>query len=66
MVPPDKLKPTTPLSQVEHSTTGWLDRYYTAIRSLYRHVVCDILVFCKANGDRNQLWAWLDSDQKAD
>ena len=26
MVPPEKLKPTTPLSQVEHSTTGWLYR----------------------------------------
>ena len=23
-------------------------------------------VFCKANGDRNQLGAWLDSDQYAD
>ena len=38
----------------------------TAIRSLYRHVVCDVPVSCKANGDRNQLWAWLDSDPKAD
>ena len=36
---------------------------YTAIWSLYRHVVCDIPVWFKANGDRNQLWAWLDSDQ---
>ena len=44
MVPPEKLKPTTHLSQVEHSTTGWLYRYYTAIGSLYRHVVCDVLV----------------------
>ena len=44
MVPPEKLKPTTPLSQVEHSTTGWLYRHYTAIGSLYRHVVCDALV----------------------
>ena len=54
-MPPEKLKPTTPLSQVERSTTGWLYRYYTAIRSLYRHVVCDVPVSCKANGDRNQL-----------
>ena len=46
--------------------TGWLYRYYTAIRSLYRHVVCGFLVSCKANGDRNQLWAWLDNDPKAD
>ena len=37
MVPPEILKPTTPLSQLEHSTTGWLKRYYTTIRSLYRH-----------------------------
>ena len=66
MVPPEKLKPTTPLSQVEHSTTSWLYRYYTAIRSLNCHVVCDVPVSCKANGDRNQLWAWLDSDPKAD
>ena len=58
MVPPEKLKPTTPLSQVEHSTTGWLYRYHTAIWSLYRHVVCDVPVSCKANGDRKQLWAW--------
>ena len=41
-------------------------KYYIAIRSLYRHVVCNVSVSCKANGDRNQLWAWLDSDQKAD
>ena len=66
MVPPEKLKPMTPISQGEHSTTGWLYRYYTAIRSLYRHVVCDVPVSCKANRYRNQLWAWLDSDQKAD
>ena len=64
MVPPEKLKPTTPCSQVEHSTTGWLYRYNTAIQPLYHHVVCDIPVSCKANGDRYQLWAWLDSDQK--
>ena len=65
MVPPEKFKQTTPLSQVEHSTTGWLYRYFTAIWSLYRHV-CETPVSCKANGDRNQLWAWLDSDPKAD
>ena len=46
-------QPNDPLSQVEHSTTGGLYRYYTAIRSLYRHVVCDVPVSCKANGDRN-------------
>ena len=28
--------------------------YYTAIRSLYRHVVCNVLGNCK--GDRNKLW----------
>ena len=47
MVPPEKLKPITPLSQVEHSTTGWLYRYYTAIRSLYRHTVCHVPASCK-------------------
>ena len=26
-VPPERLKPTTPLFQIEHSTTGWLYRY---------------------------------------
>ena len=66
MVPPEKLKRTTPLSQGKQSTTGWLYRYYTAIRSLYRHVVCDVPVSCKANRGRNKLWAWLDSDPKAD
>ena len=30
--------------------------------SLYRLVVCNVPVSCKANGDRNQLGAWLDSD----
>ena len=30
-----------------------------AIRSLYRHVVCNVPVSCKAYGDMNQLWAWL-------
>ena len=48
------------------TTTGWLYRYYTANRLLNRHVVCDVPVSCKANGDRNQLWAWLDSDLKDD
>ena len=66
MVPPaEKLKPTTPLSQVEQFATGSLYRYYIAIQSLYRHMVCDVTVSCKSNGDRNQLWAWLDSDPKA-
>ena len=36
--------------------------YYTAIQLLYRNVVCNVPVFCKANVDRNQLWSWLDSD----
>ena len=48
-----------PFYLVKHSTTGWLYRYYTAIWSLYRHVVCDVPVSFKANWDRNQLWAWL-------
>ena len=59
-----RLKPTAPLSQVKHSTTGWLYRYYTAIWSLYCHVVCDDPVSFKAYGDMNQLLAWLDSDPK--
>ena len=33
--------------------------YYPTIRSLYHHVVCNVLVSCKANGDRNPLGAWL-------
>ena len=37
--------------------------YYSTIRSLYSHVVCNVLISCKANEDRNQ-WAWLDSDLK--
>ena len=40
--------------------------YYTAIRPLYHHVVCNVPVSCKANRDRNQLGAWLDCDPKAD
>ena len=39
--------------------------YYTAIRPFYRHKVCNAPVSCKANGVRNKLWAWLDSDPKA-
>ena len=40
------------------------DQYYmyTAIRSLYSHVVCNVSLSCKFNGDRNQLRAWTDSD----
>ena len=34
--------------------------YYSAIRSLYRHIVSTVPVSCKANGDRNQFGAWLD------
>ena len=29
--------------------------YYSTIRSLYRHVVCNVPVSCKVNGFRNQL-----------
>ena len=39
-------------------------RYFTAIWSLYPHVVCNVSVSC--NGDRNQLGEWLHSDPKAD
>ena len=42
-----------------------LSLYITAIRSLYRHVVCNSPVFCKANRVRNQLGAWRYSDQLA-
>ena len=28
--------------------------YHTAIWSLYRQVVCNVPVYCKANRDRNQ------------
>ena len=44
MVPPERLKPTAPLSQVKHSNTGCLYRYYAAIWSLYCYVVCDVPV----------------------
>ena len=37
-------------------------KYYSAIRSLNHHVVCNVSVSCKANKDRNQLGAWIDSD----
>ena len=37
-------------------------RYTTAIRSLYRHVVCNGPVPCKAYRVGNQLGAWLYSD----
>ena len=40
-----------------------LTRFY-CIQSLYRHVVYNVPVSCKANGDRDELWAWLDSDPK--
>ena len=45
--------------------TNWGRMYHTAVRSLYRHLVCNVPVSCKANGDRNQLWAWLDCDPKS-
>ena len=38
--------------------------YYIAFRSLYRHVVCNVLV--SLNGDKNQLGTWRYSDPKAD
>ena len=33
----------------------WKSHVAAYIRSLFRHVVCDAPVSCKANGDRNQL-----------
>ena len=36
--------------------------YYSNFGSLYRHVVCNVPISCKANGERSQLEAWLDSD----
>ena len=36
--------------------------YITAIRSMYRHVMCNGPVSCKANGVGNQLGAWRYSD----
>ena len=36
--------------------------YYSTIRSLDCHVVYNVPFSCKANGDRNQFGAWLDSD----
>ena len=37
--------------------------YYSNIRSLYLHVVCDVLISCKANKmGINQFGAWLYSD----
>ena len=40
--------------------------YYIAYRSLYRHVVCNVPVSRKTNGDMNQLGTWCYSDPKAD
>ena len=37
-------------------------KFYLTIGSLYRHMVWSVPVSCKANGDRNQSGAWLDSD----
>ena len=34
----------------------------SAFRSLYRQVVCNVPISCKAKGDRNELGVWLDSD----
>ena len=58
MVPPENQRPLYLMS----STLPLVD---TAIWSLYRHAAFDVLVSFKANRDRNQLWAWLDSDPKA-
>ena len=30
-------------------------KYYSAVPSLHRHVVSNVLVSCKSNGDRNQM-----------
>ena len=46
--------------------TKVLSNYYTAVRSLFRHVVCNVPVSCKANRDRNQFEAWPDSDPIAE
>ena len=40
---------------VEFDETTTEKRYHTAFRSLYRHVVCNVAVSYKVNGDRNQL-----------
>ena len=37
------------------------EEYYSTVMSLYPHMVCNVPVSCKANGDRNQLGAWLGS-----
>ena len=63
MVPPERLKPTAPLSQVKHSTIDT-----TGIIQLFGHCIAAwyVPVSFKAYGDMNQVWAWLDSDPKAD
>ena len=38
--------------------------YYTAYRSLYRHMVCNVPVSRKANGDRNQIGCGVTVTQK--
>ena len=45
--------------------TNWGRMYHTTIQSLFRHMVCNVPVSFKANGDRNQLLAWLDCDPKS-
>ena len=45
---------------MNHQSSKSLKFY--CIRSLYRHMVCNVQVSCKANGDRNHLEAGLDSD----
>ena len=44
-----------------------LSSYYmqSTIRAIYLQVICNVPVSCKANGDRNQLRAWLYSDLKS-
>ena len=39
-----------------------MKEYNTTLRSLYRHVVCNVPVTCITNVVGNQLGAWLDND----
>ena len=49
-----------PIDYVNISVLIKLSQYYSTIRSLYRHVVCNVPVSCKANGVKT---IWLDSDR---
>ena len=33
----------------------YINGYYPAIGSLYHHMICNVPVSCKVNGDKNQL-----------